>query len=201
MRAALGRRNMAGAGNRQPWLGVSSRISLSAWGPARDNGSFNMSKPKRILLVEDNPKDVELSLAVFEEFNLATEVVVTRNGAHALDYLFRRGEFADRAEGNPAVILLDLKMPKVNGLEVLAQVKADEQLRMVPVVMLTSSREEKDLLASYKRGVNAYLVKPIDFQQFVETVRQLGIFWAVLNEPPPGTSAGAPTVRLKRTGA
>ena len=149
-----------------------------------------MNGSKRILLVEDNPNDIELSLAALDEFNLASQVVVARNGALALDYLFRRGEFANRPEGNPAVILLDLKMPKVDGLEVLAQVKNSEVLKMVPVVMLTSSREEQDLRESYKRGVNAYLVKPIDFQKFVEAVKQLGLFWAVLNEPPPSTPAG-----------
>src|SRR5258705_5988534 len=129
------------------------------------NKNKTMNKLKRILLVEDNSKDVQLALAAFEESNLANEVVVTRNGAEALDYLYRRGAFASRPEGNPAVVLLDLKMPKVDGMQVLSQIKSDEQMKMIPVVMLTSSSEEQDLVKSYKLGVNAYVVKPIDFQQ------------------------------------
>ena len=144
-------------------------------------------KLKRILLAEDNPKDVELALEALEEHNLANDVVVVRDGAQALDYLYRRGEFSGRAEGNPAVVLLDLKMPKVDGMEVLRQLKSDEQMKIVPVVMLTSSREEQDLIKSYQLGANAYVVKPIDFQQVVEAIKQLGLFWAVLNEPPIGT--------------
>lgn len=144
-------------------------------------------KLKRILLAEDNPKDVELTLEALEEHNLANDVVVVRNGAEALDYLYRRGEFSTRPEGNPAVVLLDLKMPKVDGMEVLRQIKTDEEMKVVPIVMLTSSREEKDLVKSYKLGANAYVVKPIDFQQVVEAIKQLGLFWAVLNEPPIGT--------------
>jgi CheY-like chemotaxis protein len=147
-----------------------------------------MSTLKRILLVEDSAKDVELSLAALAECHLANEVVVMRDGAEALDYLFRRGKFAERPRENPAVILLDLKMPKVDGLEVLSQVKTSADLQMIPIVMLTSSREESDLVQSYQRGVNSYIVKPIDFEQFVDAVKQLGLFWAVLNEPPPGTS-------------
>ncbi|PYI82692.1 MAG: two-component system response regulator [Verrucomicrobia bacterium] len=146
-----------------------------------------MNQIKRILLVEDNAKDIELSLAAFEEQNLANEVVVTRNGAEALDYLYRRGPFAARPEGQPAVVLLDLKMPKVDGMEVLRQVKSDPELKTLPIVMLTSSREEKDLVRSYQLGVNAYVVKPIDFRQLVDAVKQLGLFWAVLNEAPIGT--------------
>jgi len=146
-----------------------------------------MSEIKRILLVEDNRKDVELSMAALEEHHLANEVVVTRDGAEALDYLYRRGKFSTRAEGNPAVVLLDLKMPKVDGMEVLRQVKSDPKLKTVPIVMLTSSREEQDLVKSYQLGVNAYVVKPIDFAQLVEAVKNLGLFWAVLNEPPVGT--------------
>jgi CheY-like chemotaxis protein len=141
---------------------------------------------KRILLAEDNPKDVELALEALEENKLANDVVVVRNGAEALDYLYRRGEFSTRPEGNPAVVLLDLKMPKVDGLEVLRQIKTDERLKVVPIVMLTSSREEQDLVKSYELGANAYVVKPIDFQQVIEAVKQLGLFWAVLNEPPIG---------------
>jgi CheY-like chemotaxis protein len=133
---------------------------------------------------------VQLALAALEESNLANEVVVTRNGAEALDFLYRRGEFSGRPEGNPAVVLLDLKMPKVDGMEVLRQIKADDRLKTVPVVMLTSSREEQDLVRSYKLGVNAYVVKPIDFQQFIDAIKQLGLFWAVLNEPPVTAIAG-----------
>ncbi len=142
---------------------------------------------RRILLVEDDPKDVELTLTALEEYNLANEVVVARDGAEALDYLYCRGEFAGRANDNPAVLLLDLKLPKVDGLEVLQQIKSDENLRMIPVVVLTSSQEEKDMVASYKLGVNAYVVKPVDFHEFVNAIKELGMFWAVINEPPPGT--------------
>jgi CheY-like chemotaxis protein len=142
---------------------------------------------RRILLVEDDPKDVELTLTALEEYNLANEVVVARDGAEALDYLYCRGEFADRSNDNPAVLLLDLKLPKVDGLEVLQQIKSDEKLRMVPVVVLTSSREEKDMVASYKLGVNAYVVKPVDFHEFVNAIKELGMFWAIINEPPPGS--------------
>ena len=150
-----------------------------------------MSGSKRILLVEDNPADVELSLAALGEHDLARHVDVTRDGAQALDYLHRRGDFAERSPGNPAVILLDLKMPKVDGLEVLRQVKESDQLRFIPVVMLTSSREERDLLESYKRGVNAYMVKPIQFDEFVKAVKQLGQFWAVFNEVPRSVPAAS----------
>jgi CheY-like chemotaxis protein len=145
---------------------------------------------RRILLVEDSPHDVELSLAALAESHLANKVDVVRNGAEALDYLFRRGVFADREDVAPAVVLLDLKMPKVDGLEVLARVRADDRLKYTPVVMMTSSREERDLVDSYKRGANAYLVKPIDFTQFADAVKQLGLFWAVLNESPSPSSVG-----------
>jgi DNA-binding response OmpR family regulator len=141
----------------------------------------------RILMVEDDPKDVELSLTALEEYNLANEVVVARDGEEALDYLYCRGKFAARPDGNPAVLLLDLKLPKVNGLEVLQQIRSDEKLKMIPVVVLTSSHEEKDMVASYKLGVNAYVVKPVDFHEFVNAVKELGIFWALVNEPPPGS--------------
>jgi CheY-like chemotaxis protein len=141
----------------------------------------------RILMVEDDPKDVELSLTALEEYNLANEVVVVGDGAEALDFLYCRGSFAARAPGNPAVLLLDLKLPKVNGLEVLQKIRSDEKLKTIPVVVLTSSREESDLVASYKFGVNAYVVKPVDFHQFVNAVKELGVFWAVINEPPPGS--------------
>lgn len=142
---------------------------------------------KPILLVEDDPRDLELTLVALERSQLANDVVVVRDGAAALDYLNREGRYADRAEGNPAVILLDLKLPKVNGLEVLKTVRATEGLRSVPVVMLTSSHEESDVLRSYELGVNAYVVKPVEFKQFVTAIADLGVFWAVLNEPPPGS--------------
>lgn len=142
---------------------------------------------KPILLVEDDKRDLELTLLALERSQLANDVVITRDGAQALDYLLRQGEYARRAEGNPAVVLLDLKLPKVNGLEVLTTVRASETLRAVPVVMLTSSQEESDVLRSYELGVNAYVVKPVEFKQFVAAIAELGIFWAVLNEPPPGS--------------
>lgn len=142
---------------------------------------------KPILLVEDNPKDLELSLIALERSNLANEVVTVRDGKEALDYLFRRGDYADRQPGNPAVVLLDLKLPKVDGIQVLEQVKAEPSLQSIPVVMLTTSREEKDLVKSYQLGVNAYVVKPVAFKDFIEAIQELGIFWAVVNEPPPGS--------------
>jgi CheY-like chemotaxis protein len=147
----------------------------------------SMNKLGRILMVEDDPKDVELTLTALEEYNLANEVVVTRDGEQALDYLYCRGEYKTRSGGNPAVMLLDLKLPKVDGLEVLKQIKSDGELRMIPVVVLTSSKEEKDMVASYKLGVNAYVVKPVDFHEFVNAIKELGVFWAVINEPPPGS--------------
>ena len=146
-----------------------------------------MNGLKRILLVEDDPKDVELTLAGLAEYNLANEVVVARDGEEALDYLYRRGWHATRPDGNPAVILLDLKLPKVNGFEVLEQIRADENMKMTPVVILTSSHEERDLVRGYKLGVNAYVVKPVEFHQFVNAIKELGAFWAVINEPPPGS--------------
>jgi len=141
----------------------------------------------RILMVEDDPKDVELTLTALDEYNLANEVVVTRDGEEALDYLYCRGNFTTRSSDNPAVLLLDLKLPKVDGLEVLQQIRSDEKLRMIPVVVLTSSHEEKDMVASYKLGVNAYVVKPVDFHELVNAIKELGVFWAVINEPPPGS--------------
>jgi CheY-like chemotaxis protein len=142
---------------------------------------------KPILLVEDNPHDLELTLIALERSQLANEVIVVRDGADALDYLQVRGSFANREQGNPAVVLLDLKLPKVDGLEVLGDIRASAALKSIPVVMLTSSREEQDLIRSYELGVNAYVVKPVDFQEFVRAIADLGIFWAVLNEPPPGS--------------
>ncbi len=146
-----------------------------------------MEQFRRILLVEDDPRDVELTLTALDDYKLANEVVVCRDGQEALDYLFSRGKFSDRVNNEtPAVILLDLKLPKVDGLEVLQQIKSDERLRMIPVVMLTSSHEEKDMMRSYKLGVNAYVVKPVDFHEFINAVKELGMFWAVINQPPPG---------------
>ena len=145
-----------------------------------------MNKLGRILLVEDDPKDVELTLTALEEYNLANEVIVARDGEEALEYLYSRGKFKTRSSDNPAVVLLDLKLPKVDGLEVLKQIKSEEKLRMMPVVVLTSSKEEKDMVASYKLGVSAYVVKPVDFHEFVNAIKELGVFWAVINEPPPG---------------
>ena len=147
----------------------------------------SIDKLGRILMVEDDPKDVELTLTALEEYNLANEVIVTRDGEQALDYLYCRGEYKTRFIGNPAVMLLDLKLPKVDGLEVLKQIKSDAELGMIPVVVLTSSKEEKDMVASYKLGVNAYVVKPVDFHEFVNAIKELGVFWAVINEPPPGS--------------
>ena len=157
-----------------------------------------MNNLKRILLAEDSPNDVELTLSALAEHNLANEVVVVRDGAEALDYLYRRGQFANRAGDLPAVVLLDLKMPKVDGLEVLRQIKADPDLKSVPVVIITSSREEQDLVKSYQLGVNAYVVKPVDFQQFAESVRTLGCFWAIINEPSPvrGRKSGPSTIQV-----
>jgi CheY-like chemotaxis protein len=146
-----------------------------------------MNELARILIVEDDPKDVELTLTALEEYNLANEVIVTRDGEEALDYLYCRGSFKMRGGENPAVVLLDLKLPKVDGLEVLQQIKSDEKLKLIPVVVLTSSREEKDMVASYKLGVNGYVVKPVDFHDFVNAIKELGVFWAVINEPPPGS--------------
>ena len=151
-----------------------------------------MSELGRILVVEDDPKDIELTLTALDEYKLANEVVVTRDGTEALDYLNYRGKFASRPLENPAVILLDLKLPKVNGLEVLQKIRSDDRLKMIPVVVLTSSHEERDMLTSYKLGVNAYVVKPVDFHEFVNAVKELGMFWAVINQPPPGSAKKAP---------
>jgi CheY-like chemotaxis protein len=140
---------------------------------------------KRIVLAEDDENDVELTVSAFRENHVANEIVVVRDGAEALDYLYKRNGYASRSGSNPALLLLDLKMPKIDGLEVLKQVKSDAALKSIPVVVLTSSREEQDLLRSYDLGVNAYVVKPVDFAEFVEAVKLLGGFWAVLNEQPP----------------
>lgn len=144
-----------------------------------------MMKLKRILLVEDNANDAELTMEALSEHNLANEVVLVRDGAEALDYLYRRGQYAHGEDGSLAVILLDLKLPKVDGLEVLRSIKADERLKYIPVVVLTSSREERDVVESYRLGVNAYVVKPVDFSEFINAVKEVGAFWAIINEPPP----------------
>jgi CheY-like chemotaxis protein len=144
-----------------------------------------MIAAKPILLAEDNPRDAELTLAAMESEHISDKVVLCHDGAEVLDYLYCRGPFKSRLRGNPAVVFLDLKMPKVNGLEVLRTIKADVNLRPIPVVMLTSSREERDLTESYALGANAYVVKPVEFHKFVSAVKELGTFWGVINEPPP----------------
>jgi CheY-like chemotaxis protein len=141
-----------------------------------------------ILLVEDNPNDIELTLIALEKSRIANPVVAVRDGAEALEFLRREGQYATRSSDNPAVILLDKKLPKIDGHEVLKAVRADDKLKRIPVVMLTSSREEKDLLRSYDLGVNAYVVKPVEFDDFMAAINDLGMFWAVLNEPPPYTT-------------
>lgn len=150
-----------------------------------------MNALKRILLVEDSASDAELALHALADHNLACQVLHLQDGAQALDYLFRRGEFAGRAAGNPAVVLLDLKMPKVDGIEVLRRIRAEPALSTIPVVVMTSSREDRDVEAVYRLGANAYVVKPMGFGRFVDTVRQVGAFWAILNEPPPASTANA----------
>ncbi len=146
---------------------------------------MSTAKIKKILLVEDNENDIELTLNALQESRLSNEVHAVRDGAEALDYMYYRNKYTDRAEGVPCVILLDLKMPRVDGIEVLRTLKSDDNLRHVPIVMLTSSREERDLVLSYDLGVNAFVVKPVDFTQFVQAIRNLGMFWAIINEPPP----------------
>lgn len=146
-----------------------------------------MSNLCRILLVDDSDGDREMALVALEQHHLAHEVLSLRDGAEALDYLYRRGDFAGRSGGNPAVVLLDLKMPRMSGLEVLRQIKGDPALKMIPVVVMTSSSEEQDLLDSYEGGVNAYVVKPLRFSAFVEAIKLVGAFWILFNEPPPGT--------------
>ncbi len=146
-----------------------------------------MATLARILLVEDDPDDIELTLGALGEYSLANEIAVARDGVEALDYLYRRGDYADRPAGNPVVILLDLKMPRLGGVEVLRTLQADERLRLVPVVVLTSSRESRDLEECYRLGVNAYVVKPVQFHEFVDAVKRIGVFWALVNEPPAGS--------------
>jgi two-component system, response regulator len=141
-----------------------------------------------IMLVEDNPDDVELTLRALRKNNIANNTVVVHDGIEALDYLFGRGAYADRnTREQPRLILLDLKLPKMNGLQVLEQIRAAESTRLIPVVILTSSKEESDLIASYKHGANSYVRKPVDFNQFVEAVRNIGLYWLLINEPPPDT--------------
>ncbi len=143
---------------------------------------------KPILIVEDNVNDLELTLNALEKSRLANEVIVARDGAEGADYLFRRGMYGDRPAGNPAVVLLDLKLPKIDGLELLKMVRENEFTGKTPVVLLTSSREERDVVEGYRLGVNAYVVKPVEFHEFVQAIQDLGVFWAVLNEPPPGST-------------
>jgi len=143
-----------------------------------------MEPSKSILLVEDDLNDIELTLTALGEYNLVNEVVVVRDGVEALDYLYRRGKFEQRSSEYPIVILLDLKMPKLDGVQVLQQVKADQQLRLIPIVVLTSSRESRDLEECYQLGVNAYVVKPVRLAEFIEAIRQIGVFWMLINEPP-----------------
>jgi CheY-like chemotaxis protein len=140
---------------------------------------------KHILLAEDDPRDEELILAALEEYHVANQVFVVHDGEEALDYLYCRGKFKTRASGNPVSMLLDLKMPKINGLEVLKIIKSDQQLKTIPIVVLTSSRETPDVIECYQHGVNAYVVKPVDFSDFMKAVKQLGVFWVAINEPPP----------------
>lgn len=142
-------------------------------------------KARKILMAEDDPRDTELALLALDEYNLANQVIVVRDGVEALDYLYRRGAYSERAPGNPVVVLLDLKMPKVSGSEVLRQIKSDPNLKTIPVVVLTSSKEDRDIAESYQLGVNAYCVKPVAFEKFVNVVRQLGLFWVLTNEVPP----------------
>lgn len=142
-----------------------------------------------ILLVEDSPRDAEMAIDALDEYRLANEIVHVRDGAEALDFLYRRGRFTDRSPQNPGVVLLDLKMPRVGGLEVLRQIKGDPALQPIPVVVMTSSREEQDVVESYKLGVNAYVVKPVKFHEFVDAIKKLGGFWAFVNQPPPGSAS------------
>ncbi len=142
-------------------------------------------KLKRILLAEDNPNDLKLALHTLRKRNILNEIDAVSDGAEALDYLYCRGIYEGRENINPVVVLLDLKMPKVDGLQVLREIKSNDKLQMIPVVILTSSREDKDIIESYKLGTNAYIVKPVDFQEFADAVSTLGQFWAILNEPPP----------------
>jgi CheY-like chemotaxis protein len=146
-----------------------------------------MVEIRKILFAEDNPRDVELTLEALGDHNLANNVIVVRDGVEAMDYLRCKGKYKQRKPGNPAVLLLDIKMPRMDGIEVLKTIRGDDTLKTLPVVMLTSSREEQDLIKSYELGVNAYVVKPVDFKEFIEAVKQVGVFWAVINEVPTGS--------------
>ncbi len=157
-----------------------------------------MAEARLILLAEDSPQDVEMTLAALSDHNLLNEIVVVNDGEKALDFLQCRGEFAQRTTGHPLLVLLDLKMPKIDGLEVLRTIKTDEQLRTIPVVMLTSSREEQDVMQSYELGINAYVVKPVEFQSFIEAVKHLGAFWILLNEPIPRSAPAGGGTSLPR---
>jgi CheY-like chemotaxis protein len=149
-----------------------------------------MADLRPILLVEDSPRDLELTLQALQKCQLANEIVVARDGVEALDFLYARNAFAGRAPVDPAVVMLDLKLPRIDGLEVLEKVKSDSSLRHLPVVMLTSSREEMDLLRSYQLGANAFVVKPVSFKDFYQAIQDLGVFWGILNEPPPHGAPG-----------
>jgi CheY-like chemotaxis protein len=146
-----------------------------------------MVEIRTILFAEDNPRDVELTLEALGDHNLANNVITVRDGVETMEYLRREGKYKQRRPGNPAVLLLDIKMPRMDGIEVLRAIRSDKLLKMLPVVMLTSSREEQDLIKSYELGVNAYVVKPVDFKEFIEAVKQVGVFWAVINEVPAGS--------------
>ncbi|MBN1547809.1 MAG: response regulator [Syntrophaceae bacterium] len=151
-----------------------------------------MNRSKKILLVEDDPNDEELTITSMEKYHVCNDIIVAHDGEEALDYLFRRGKYQGVSGGNPCLVLLDLNLPKVQGLEVLRQIREDEKLKMIPVVVLTSSREDKDLAESYRIGINAYVVKPVDFHEFVEAVKNLATFWCLTNEPPPGSIGKLP---------
>jgi len=144
-----------------------------------------MVEVRTILFAEDNPRDIELTLEALADHNLANKVIVVRDGVETMEYLHREGKYKQRRPGNPAVLMLDIKMPRMDGLEVLKAIRSDNSLKMLPVVIFTSSREEQDLIKSYELGVNAYVVKPVEFKDFIEAVKQLGVFWAVINEVPP----------------
>jgi CheY-like chemotaxis protein len=149
-----------------------------------------MNELKQILLAEDNPQDIELTLEALAEYNLANRIDVVRDGVEALEYLRHEGKYKSRGGANPAVIILDIKMPRMDGIQTLKAIRSDAALRMIPVVMLTSSREEPDLIRSYELGSNAYVVKPVKFSEFIEAVKQIGVFWGMLNElPPEGSSS------------
>lgn len=143
-----------------------------------------MNPLKRILLVEDDSNDIELTVMALKKHNLSNNIVVARDGVEALDYLYKRSKYENATHGHPVVILLDLKMPRMDGIQVIRHLKSDESKRMIPIVVLTSSREDLDLLECYKLGVNAYVVKPVTFQEFLDAVGEIGVFWALLNETP-----------------